>query len=99
MKKMKRDEVVHHLRRFKEMNKDKYQIVRLGLFGSAARDSMTESSDIDVVVELTTPDMFKLIGIKQDLEEQLHCHVDIVRYRDRMNSFLKSRIDQEALYV
>jgi predicted nucleotidyltransferase len=98
-KTMKRDEVVHHLRRFKEKNKDKYQIVRLGLFGSAARDSMTESSDIDVVVELTTPDMFKLIGIKQDLEEQLHCPVDIVRYRDKMNAFLKSRIDQEALYV
>jgi predicted nucleotidyltransferase len=96
---MKRDEVIHYLRRFKEMNKDKYQIVRLGLFGSAARDSMTESSDIDVVVELTTPDMFMLIGIKQELEEQLHCPVDIVRYRDTMNAFLKSRIDQDALYV
>lgn len=47
---MKRDEVVHHLRQFKEMNKDKYQIIRLGLFGSAARDSMTESSDIEVSV-------------------------------------------------
>lgn len=96
---MKRDEIVHYFRRFKEMNKDKYQIVRLGLFGSAARDSMSESSDIDVVVELTTPDMFMLIGIKQDLEEQLHRPVDIVRYRNTMNAFLKSRIDKEALYV
>ena len=60
---------------------------------------MAESSDIDVVVELGTPDMFFLIGIKQELEEQLHCPVDIVRYREKMNTFLKSRIDQEALYV
>ncbi|MFH1115460.1 MAG: nucleotidyltransferase domain-containing protein [Pseudomonadota bacterium] len=96
---MKRDEVIRLLRRFKDMNKDKYQIVRLGIFGSAARDTMNESSDIDVVVELTAPDMFMLIGIKQELEEQFDCHVDIVRYRATMNAFLKSRIDQEALYV
>jgi predicted nucleotidyltransferase len=96
---MKRDEVLGHLRRFKERNRDKYQIVRLGVFGSAARDTMSESSDIDVVVELTVPDMFLLIGIKQELEEQLHCPVDIVRYRETMNSFLKQRIEQEAFYV
>ena len=66
---MKRDEVISRIRRFKEMNKDKYRIVRLGIFGSAARDRMTEGSDIDVVVELAVPDMFMLIGIKQELEE------------------------------
>ncbi len=96
---MKRDEVIRFLRGFKDMNKDKYQIKRLGIFGSAARDTMNESGDIDVVVELTVPDMFMLIGIKQELEEQFHCHVDIIRYRANMNAFLKSRIDREALYV
>jgi len=40
-----------------------------------------------------------LIGIKQELEEQLHKPVDIVRYRDQMNAFLKQRIDQEAVFV
>lgn len=96
---MKRDEVIGYMRRFKEVNKDKYRIVRLGIFGSVARDCMTEGSDIDVVAELEVPDMFMLIGIKQELEEQLHCPVDIVRYRDTMNAFLKRKIDQEALYV
>ena len=96
---MKRDELIRYLRRFKESNKDKYQIIRLGLFGSTARDSAKEGSDIDVVVELSVPDMFLLIGIKQDLEEQLRCPVDIVRYREKINAFLKQRIDQEAIYV
>jgi hypothetical protein len=96
---MQRDEIVQYLRRFKDINKDRYHIVKLGLFGSVARGSMTDSSDIDVVVELDTPDIFLLIGIKQDLEEQLHCPVDIVRYRKTMNAFLKSRIDREAIYV
>ncbi|NVL89532.1 MAG: nucleotidyltransferase domain-containing protein [Desulfobacterales bacterium] len=96
---MNRDEIVLSLRRFKEMNQEKYDIIKIGLFGSAARESMIEESDIDVVVELGKPDLFNLIGIKQDLEEQLHRSVDIVRYRGKMNAFLKRRIDKEAVYV
>jgi len=96
---MERDEIIRTLRGFVEMNRDRYEIVRIGVFGSAARNSMNEQSDIDVVVELGKPDLFYLIGIKQDLEEQLNCPVDIVRYRDRMNQFLKNRIDKEAVYV
>ncbi|MBW1772334.1 MAG: nucleotidyltransferase domain-containing protein [Deltaproteobacteria bacterium] len=96
---MKRDDIILSLRRFKEMNQLKYNIIRIGLFGSAARDSMREQSDIDVVVELETQDLFDLIGIKLDLEEQLSQEVDIVSYRERMNGFLKRRIDKEAVYV
>ncbi|MBF0475891.1 MAG: nucleotidyltransferase domain-containing protein [Deltaproteobacteria bacterium] len=95
----KRDEIILALRKFKEINPKKYNIIRIGVFGSAARDDMKEESDIDVVVELTEPDLFKLIGIKQDLEEQLRRPVDIVRYRNNMNGFLKGRIDKEAIYV
>lgn len=98
-KTMKRDEIILVLRKFKEMNPERYSILKIGVFGSAARDDMREESDIDVVVELTEPDLFKLIGIKQDLEEQLHRTVDIVRYRSNMSQFLKSRIDREAVYV
>lgn len=98
-KTMKRDEIILVLRKFKEMNPERYSILKIGVFGSAARDDMREESDIDVVVELAEPDLFKLIGIKQDLEEQLHRTVDIVRYRSNMSQFLKSRIDREAVYV
>ena len=94
-----RDKVLDILRRFKKEYAAQYGILTIGLFGSAARDSMNEASDIDVVVELERPDLFNLIGIKQDLEEQLDRPVDIVRYRERMNDFLKRRIDQEAVYV
>jgi len=68
---MKKSEIIRSLRHFKEMNRDKYRIIRLGLFGSAARDTLEEPHDVDVVVEMTEPDLFSLIGIKQDLEGQL----------------------------
>ena len=96
---MDKDEIIESLQSFKKTNKDKYEIVRIGFFGSAARGTMDEKSDIDVVVELERPDLFNLIGIKQDLEEQFDRPVDIVRYREKMNDFLKKRIDQEAVYV
>ncbi len=96
---MERNEIIQTLRSFMDMNKDRYEIIRIGVFGSAARNSMNEQSDIDVVVEIGKPDLFYLIGIKQDLEEKFHRPVDIVRYRDRMNAFLKKRIDKEAVYV
>ena len=96
---MNRDDILLSLRRFKEMNQRKYNIIRIGLFGSAARNNMREQSDIDVVVELKTQDLFDLIGIKLDLEDQLSQQVDIVSYREKMNEFLKRRIDNEAVYV
>ena len=96
---MEKDEIIRALRSFIALNRDRYEIIRLGVFGSAARDDMNEESDIDVVVELGKPDLFYLVGIKQDLEEKFRRPVDIVRYRDTMNGFLKKRIDEEAVYV
>jgi predicted nucleotidyltransferase len=96
---MEKDEIIQALRNFIALNRDRYEIIRLGIFGSAARDNMNEESDIDVVVELGKPDLFYLVGIKQDLEEKFRRPVDIVRYRDTMNGFLKKRIDKEAVYV
>ena len=96
---MKRDKVLSTLKKFEEANKKKYGIRRIGIFGSLARGTAISESDIDVVVELENPDLFNLIGIKQDLEDIFHSSVDILRYRDNMNEFLKRRIENEALYV
>lgn len=96
---MNREEIIEYLKRFKEENKNKYHIEQLGVFGSVAKDTADDRSDIDVVVVLAKQDLFDIIGIKQDLEESLHTAVDVVSYREKMNSFLKRRIDREAVYV
>lgn len=76
----------------------KYNISRIGIFGSIARDEANENSDIDVVVEME-PDLFKRAELKAELEELLHRNVDVVRYSRSMNPHLKQRIDREAMYV
>lgn len=96
---MTREEIINSLKSFKQQYKQKYLIKNIGLFGSVARGRFTEISDIDIFVELEKQDLFNIIGIKQDLEEKFRTNVDVVSYRDKMNSFLKKRIDEEGIYV
>ena len=81
---MAKAEILNFLKKYLTRNKKRYRITRLGVFGSAARDQLMAQSDID---------------IKQDIEEAMKRHVDIVRFRSRMNPFLKKRIEKEAVYV
>jgi predicted nucleotidyltransferase len=55
---MKKNDILQILRQFKESNAHRYKIVRLGLFGSGARDRLDKESDIDVVVVLSEVDAF-----------------------------------------
>ncbi len=96
---MKRDDIIEALRRFKKGNQRRYRIEKIGIFGSFARGDMNTESDIDVVVLLEKQDLFNLIGIKQDLEDQLGLPVDVVSYREKMNDYLKRKIEDEALYA
>jgi len=98
-KKLRRKEVLRILGLHKDELASRYGVTRLGIFGSMARDEAAEASDADVVIEMQKPDLFYMVHIKEALEEALHCPVDIVHYRKRMNTFLKKRINKEAIYV
>ncbi len=82
-----------------QQHASRYGIVRMGIFGSVARQEQKESSDIDIYIEGDLHGFFALSGIKNDLEELLGCSVDLVRLRDKMDDFLKQRIMKEGIYV
>ena len=96
---IERDEALEILRRFKGELSERYGITALGIFGSVVRGQQKGTSDVDVVVKMREPNLFVLVHVKEELEQALHEQVDIVHYRERMNTFLKHRIDQEAVYV
>ena len=96
---MQRELAINLLKIFKENNQQKYGIEALGLFGSTARDEAKLTSDIDVCIKTQKANLFELVHIKQELEELLSTPIDIVRVRDKMNPFLKNRIEKEAIYV
>lgn len=78
--------------------KEKYGVTKIGIFGSVARNEPDVESDVDIVVEME-PDLLKRASLKGELESILGKEVDVVRYRQGMNKFLKNRIDNEGLYV
>ncbi|MDA3923271.1 MAG: nucleotidyltransferase domain-containing protein [Kiritimatiellae bacterium] len=93
------EQVLETLRQFKEESGKEFGIELIGIFGSVARGTASDDSDVDVVVRMTKPNLFKLSRLRIELEERVNQHVDIVSYRPRMNAYLKERIDQEACYV
>lgn len=96
---MRKDEALDILKQFKMNFADKFGIVRIGLFGSTVRNEAKNDSDIDVVVETKTPDMFAIVHAKQALENLFNSNVDVIRYRDKMNPYLKQNIEKEAVFV
>ena len=96
---MKKEELIDILRHYKNERASYYGIMTIGIFGSMARGDAREESDVDIVLRIREPDLFMLVGIKEELEERLHRPVDIVTYGDNMNVFLKKRIDKEAVYA
>jgi predicted nucleotidyltransferase len=94
-----RQQALTALQRFKIETGSEYGIVALGIFGSLARNEAKEGSDVDVVVETEKADAFQIIHLKEQLESLLNSPVDIVRKRQNMNRFLKTRIERDAVYV
>ena len=96
---MTRSEILKILKQYKKENSEKYGINNLGIFGSYSRDLADEDSDIDIVIETQEPDLYKLVHIKEELEKLFNKSVDIVRNREKMNPYLKKRIEKDAQYV
>jgi predicted nucleotidyltransferase len=96
---MRRDEVLTVLRQFKQEYAQQYGILEIGVFGSLGRDESRADSDVDICVKTQTPDPYALVHIKELIETRVHRPVDIVRVREKMNPFLKERIERDAHYV
>lgn len=78
---------------------DTYKVARIGVFGSYARGSATESSDVDVAVEFSERvDLFHFIGLQEYLSEILGTKVDLVTFKG-LKPLVKERVLNEVLYV
>jgi len=92
-------DILRYLSEHKAEFQKKYQVERIGLFGSYATGNADHESDIDIVIDLRKTTLSALVGIKNEIESYFHTHVDVIQYRERMNSFLKARIERDTIYV
>jgi predicted nucleotidyltransferase len=95
----KKNRVLRTLKEVTPVLWEKYGVTRIGIFGSVARGEASEGSDVDIVYEMSRPNLFTVVHLKEELENVLHCTVDLVRYREKLNPYLKKRIEKDGVYV
>jgi len=92
-------EYLQILKEYKTLKAVQYGIVHIGIFGSVARGEHTADSDVDVYVDMTSPNLFNLVHIKDELQQLFGCPVDIVRLRQNMDSLLQHSIMEDGVYA
>jgi len=96
---MTKNEIIEYLKDHKNDFTKKYKISKLALFGSYSRDENRDDSDVDIAIETKLSDYFLLFDFKEELENQFHTKVDVVRIRAKMNEALRRRILKDGIYV
>ena len=79
-----------------------YGVARIGLFGSIAKGTETEDSDIDIIVELRKPIGYKFIELVSYLEKIFGNKVDILTIDGLKNIRIKNvaeDIKRNIIYV
>ena len=70
---------------------------RVRLFGSYARKSSSETSDLDVLIEMEPgSSLLDIVAIKQDLEDLLGCKVDVVT-ESSLSPYMREDVLKEAI--
>lgn len=70
----------------------------MAIFGSYSRGEETDSSDVDVMVELNAPIAMKFIQLSYELEEILQKKVDLVSKRGVKPRYMEV-IEPDLIYV
>ena len=86
-----------------EKNRDKlkdYGVLRLGLFGSFARNQQNDSSDIDLIIEFLDgkKNFRNFMGSYNLLEQLFQRKIELIT-EDSLKDFMKSNILKETEYV
>ena len=92
-------EIINKLRELKPVLNERYGIEEFAVFGSVARGTDTQDSDIDIaVLKMKLKSGFDLIRAKYFLKEMLNREIDIGTFRS-MKTFIKNRIKKDFIYV
>lgn len=78
--------------------KDRYSVIRIGIFGSAARGEIRPDSDVDILIKLAEPTFDHYMDLKFRLEDILNRPVDLVM-EETVKPRLKQIIAKEVLYA
>ena len=78
---------------------EKYNVKRLGIFGSVARGDSKKDSDVDILVEFKSPvGFFDFIRLENYLTESLGRKVDLVT-KEALKPLIRDDVLNDVIYV
>ena len=96
---MTKEYILDFLRINKKLLKEKYQVTKIGLFGSYARNEAREDSDIDIAVEIESRNSFRsFFSLLHFLEDSFHKKIDL-GMETSLKPIAKKEILKEIIYV
>ncbi|NOQ55036.1 MAG: DNA polymerase III subunit beta [Thermoplasmata archaeon] len=94
-----REEILRILREELPYLRERFRVIRVGLFGSYARGEHGPGSDIDILVELEPPvGFFGFIALEDYLSEKLGAKVDLVT-PDALKPIMKPHVLEGTVYA
>jgi predicted nucleotidyltransferase len=87
-----------HLTKNKPFLRKRFNVERIGLFGSNARGKATPRSDIDILVGFSRPIGWEFVDLKEYLEKLLGCRVDLVTVNALKPQMMES-VMSEVIYA
>ncbi len=98
---VRKQDILEFLREHKTEFFVKYQLINIGLFGSYSKNTATEDSDIDILLEFkpnTQNLAAKKAEIKSIIKSKFKTDVDICREK-YVKPYFKNQIKQSVIYV
>ncbi len=80
---------------------EKYQVEKLGIFGSYATDSADKDSDLDILIEFLEeqPEAYRIKNeIRAILEKKFGMKIDLAREK-YLKPYFKDEIMKQVIYV
>lgn len=93
-----RKECITRLKAALPFIRSEFGVRSLTLFGSMARGDNQANSDVDICVDMP-PKAFRVIALKQYLQELLGCDVDLVRRNPNLDYLLSNEIARDGIPV
>ena len=95
---MTKNDILNELSKNKSYIEQTFEVDKIGLFGSYAKDKQTEDSDIDIYVEFKHKTFDNLAGLWNYLEELYHKRIDLFHKHKNNNKIIISNIQKDVIY-
>lgn len=97
---MTKSEILDYLISHKTELREKFGVVKIGLFGSFARDEQREDSDIDLAIEIEKDkkSLKNFFGLKRELETQFGKRIDL-GIETALKPIVKAQVEKEIIYA